>query len=130
MACRPPEIPVCAIAAPPLTASSRFLGLAPDSNAARPSAVSGVVLSIEAIHLGLCGCSSPRGRPRNARPATSSSRTPSTILTQLTQAAGEPDLLAPAGPAIDSTIAPTIPRPISQPSTKTGPLTLAFRLGR
>src|SRR5271165_7339135 len=121
-------MPVWAIAAPPATASSKFLGLAPDRTAARPNAAGGVVLSIVAIHLGICGCSSPCGRPRNCRAATSSSRTPRTILTQLTQVAGDPDLPAPADPDRDNTIAPTMPRPISQPRTKAGPLTLALRL--
>ena len=76
------------------------------------------------IHLGICG-SSPRGRERNSRTATSSSKTASTILTQLTHAAGEPEELAPPAPARARTITPTIPRPISQPRTKAGPLTLA-----
>src|SRR5580704_7833770 len=125
MACSPPEMPVPAIAAAPATARSRFLGLAPDMTAARPTAATGVVLSIVVIHLGICACSSPCGRERNWRAATSSSKTPRTILIQLTQAAGEPDLLAPAGPARDSTMAPTMPRPSSQPATKAGPLTLA-----
>src|SRR5580698_9782715 len=99
MACCPPGIPVWAIAAAPATASRRFLGLAPDRTAARPNAATGVVLSIVAIHLGMCGSSPSRGRERNWRAATRSSRTPRTILTQLTQVAGEPDLLAPVGPA-------------------------------
>src|SRR5580692_1556671 len=128
MACWPPGMPVWAIAEPPATASSKFLGLAPDRTAARPNAAGGPVLSIVAIHLGICGCSSPCGRPRNCRSATSSSRTPRAILTQLTQVAGDPDLLAPPAPARDKTMAPTMPRPISQPRTKTGPLTLALRL--
>ena len=49
-------------------------------------------------------------------------------MTQLTHAAGEPDLLAPAEPASDSTITPTMSRPNSQPSMKAGPLTRALRL--
>jgi hypothetical protein len=49
-------------------------------------------------------------------------------LTQLTQAAGEPDSLAPADPASDRTITPTMPKPSSQPTMKTGPLTRALRL--
>src|ERR1700735_2831738 len=98
MACSPPEMPVPAIAAAPATARSRFLGLAPDMTAARPTAAAGVVLSIVVIHLGICACSSPCGRERNWRAATSSSKTPRTILIQLTQAAGGPDLLAPGGP--------------------------------
>jgi hypothetical protein len=114
-------------AAPP-TASTRFLGLAPDIAAPRPSAASGVVLSMVASHLGICGCSSPWGRERNTRAATSSSTMPAAILTQSTQAAGVPDLLALPAPATASTTAPTMPRPISQPRTKTGPLTLARRL--
>src|SRR5712692_9286509 len=99
MACCPPGMPVWAIAAAPATASSRFLGLAPERAAARPNAASGGVLSIVVIHLGMCGSSPPRGRERNWWAATRSSRTPRTILTQLTHVAGEPDLLAPAGPA-------------------------------
>jgi hypothetical protein len=87
-----------------------------------------VVLSIVAIHLGICGASSPCGRPRNWRAATTSSRAPRAILTQFTQAAGDPDLLAPADPATARTMAPTMPRPISQPRTKAGPLILARRL--
>ena len=49
-------------------------------------------------------------------------------MTQLTHVAGEPDLLAPVGPATASTMAPTMPRPTSHPRTKSGPLTLAFWL--
>src|SRR3954454_6556548 len=53
---------------------------------------------------------------------------PTTTLTQLPQAAGEPDSPAPAGPAKASTMAPMTPRPTSQPTTNAGPLTLALRL--
>src|SRR5271166_883806 len=128
MACCPPGMPVWAIVAAPPTASSRFLGLAPDRRAARPSAAGGLVLSIVAIHFGICASSPPCGLRRNWRAATSSSRTPSTILTQLTQAAGDPDLLAPPVPATARTMAPTMLRPSSQPRMNAGPLTLALRL--
>src|SRR6202034_4828327 len=42
--------------------------------------------------------------------------------------AAEPDELAPAGPAMDSTIAPTTASPASQPRTNSGPLTFARRV--
>src|SRR3954463_10740830 len=87
-------MPVCAIAAAPPTASSRFFGLAPEKTAASPSAAGGEVLSIVAIHAGICGSSSPRGLLRNWRAATSSTSAPRTILTQLTHMAGDPDSLA------------------------------------
>src|SRR4051812_13798517 len=115
-------MPVWAIVAAPPAASRRFLGLAPDRTAAIPRAGGGLALSIEAIHLGIWACSSPCGRLRNCRRATNSSRMPSTILDQLTQAAG--DALAPAVPARVRTIAPTTARPSSQPMTNAGPLTL------
>src|SRR5271154_5811305 len=98
MACCAPEMPVWAIAAAPPAASSRFLGLAPDRTAARPSAPNGVILSIVVIHLGICGSSPPWGRPRNWRTATRSSKMPRPILTQLTHVAGAPDFARPARP--------------------------------
>ncbi len=49
-------------------------------------------------------------------------------MTQLTQVAGEPDELAPAGPATHSTIVPTTASPASQPRTNSGPLTRARRV--
>src|SRR4051794_8869242 len=127
-ACSPPGMPGPAMAAAPPTASNRFLGLAPDRTAARPRAPTGLGSSMGAIHFGMCGWSSPRGRPRNWRAATSRSSTPRAIFTQLTQVAGDPEELAPPAPASGSAIAPTTPRPSSQPSTNMGPLTLARRL--
>src|SRR6266581_5281891 len=125
MACWAPEIPVWAMAAAPATASSRFLGLAPARSAANPSAVSGLNLSTAPIHCGIGAWSSPRGRLRNCRSATRSSRAPRTSFIQLTQVAGSPDWLAPAGPATASTIVPTMPRPSSQPARNARPLALA-----
>src|SRR3984885_11950382 len=121
-------MPVCAIDAAPPTASSRFLGLTPASSAASPQAASGPMSSILAIHFGRCACSPSFGRPRNCRTASRSSSSPSTTLTQLTQVAGEPDELAPAGPETLSTIAPTTASPASQPRTNSGPLTRARRV--
>jgi hypothetical protein len=46
-------------------------------------------------------------------------------LSQLTQLAGWPSSLAPPGPASASTMAPTTPRPTSQPSTNASPLARA-----
>src|SRR5258705_2013925 len=129
MACCTPEMPVWAIAAAPPAARSRFLGLAPDRAAARPSAPRGVVLPIVAIHFGICGSSPPWGRPRNWRTAISSSRIPRPILTQLTHVAGGPDLLAWPVPARARKMTPTMPRPSSQPRTNARPLTLARLLG-
>src|SRR5277367_1598982 len=128
MACCAPEMPVWAIAAAPPAASSRFLGLAPDRAAARPSAPNGVILSIVVIHLGICGSSPPWGRPRSWRTATRSNKMPRPILTQLTHVAGAPDLLAPPVPAMDKKMAPTMPKPTSQPRTNASPFHLARSL--
>src|SRR3984957_15953182 len=83
--------------AAPATASSRFFGLTPASTTAKPSAAPRLISSIRPIHFGIGASSPSRGRPRNWRTATSSSRTPRTILTQLTQVAGLPDWLPPPG---------------------------------
>jgi hypothetical protein len=50
-------------------------------------------------------------------------------LTQPSPVAAEPELLAPLAPDRAKTIAPAIPRPMSQPNTKTGPLTFAPMTG-
>ena len=116
-------MPVCAIDAAAPTASSRFFGLTPASNAASPNAAGGLILSIVFIQLGSAASSPSLGRARNCLTQTASSSRPRTILTQLTHVAGEPDELAPAGPDTDRTIAPTTASPASQPMTKAAPLT-------
>lgn len=61
----------------------------------------------------------PRGvNPAAPRPA------PRTAFSQLTQVAGEPGELAPAGPATLSTIVPTTASPASQPRMNSGPVYL------
>ena len=97
------ETPAPAIAAAPATASSRFLGLSPDRNMRVLIAFTGVNPSSAPIHLGVAGSSSPSGRPRHWRAATSSMRTPRISLSQLTHVAGAPSLVAPAPLESDST---------------------------
>ena len=67
----------------------------------------------------------PRLVGQRGAQAKSKSSDPLTIA-ELAHATGEPDLLAPADPASDSTITPTVPRPSSQPKIKAGPLTRAL----
>src|ERR1700749_4664636 len=104
-----------------------FWGLPGAPGGGSPQAASGLIPSIVAIHFGRCARSPSFGRPRNCLAATRSSSRPSTIFTQLTQVAGEPDELAPAGPETLSTIAPTAASPVSQPATNSGPLARARR---
>src|SRR5215218_1350959 len=84
-----------AAAAP--TASSRFLGLAAARAAPPPSAWPGANRSIAPIHLGREASSPWWGRPRNWRTATSSSPSPRSSFSQLTQVARWPVGAGPRG---------------------------------
>ena len=102
------------------------MGFTPDIAEPRPSDLTGVKLSRDAIHFGAGACSPGPGRLRHCLTARSRSSTPSVSLMAYAAVDGPLLLATPAASAMISTSPPTTASPRTQPATNAGPLLRAL----
>src|SRR5659263_334087 len=88
--CSATDIPDCEIVATAATIRRRFLGLAPERTAPRPSDFGQVNSSSACIHFGISGCSPSFGLFRHRLEAAKRSMTPSRILNEYAPCDGSP----------------------------------------